>query len=192
MSDALKKYARERLPELLKDVPPEETSGGAFPLNRLSRHSPRRNCGRRWKPCSADCKLTGRPRSRNEQLLSPTIAAQRGESRTAHAGSTKATHDRGDHAVLRSAQMSSEAPAMSDALKKYARERLPELLKDVPPRNVWRTLPEKRLEGLSPEKRLEGLSPKTASGRLSPEELQTILEEAQRKLQGNGSSTKPQ
>jgi len=72
-------------------------------------------------------------------------------------------------------QMHSEDPAMSEALKEFAREVYQEMLKDMPL--------EKRLEGLSPKQRLEGLS---------QEELQTILEEAQRKLQANDSSTKPQ
>ncbi len=68
----------------------------------------------------------------------------------------------------------SEDPEMSEALKEYARERLKELLKDVPPKE--------RLEGLSPEERLEGLS---------PEQLRAVLEAAQRRLQANGPSMKP-
>jgi len=69
----------------------------------------------------------------------------------------------------------SEDPDMSTELQDYARQRLKELLKKLPP--------EERLEGLSPEERLEGLS---------PEELRAALEAVQRRLQTNGPSAKPQ
>lgn len=62
---------------------------------------------------------------------------------------------------------------MSEALKTYARERLKELLKDVPP--------EERLEGLSAEEVVQGLT---------PEQLRAVVEAAQRRLQANGPSAK--
>jgi len=90
-------------------------------------------------------------------------------------------------------KVSSEDPEMSEALKEYAREALKELLKDVPPEKRLEGLsPEKRLEGLSPEQRLEGLSAEQVIQALSPEELRAALEALQRRLQANGSSTKPQ
>lgn len=68
-----------------------------------------------------------------------------------------------------------EDPIMSELLKEYARKRMKELLATVPP--------EERLEGISPEDRLKGLS---------KEELRALLEAAQRELQANGDSAKPE
>ncbi|MFO0927023.1 MAG: hypothetical protein U0736_08270 [Gemmataceae bacterium] len=76
-------------------------------------------------------------------------------------------------------RMYDEDPTMSELLKEYARERMKELLKDVPP--------EKRLEGLSPKQRLEGLSPGQWLEGLSREELRAVVEEAQRRLQNSTS-----
>jgi hypothetical protein len=75
----------------------------------------------------------------------------------------------------------SEDPDMSELLKKYARERMKELLRDTPP--------EERLEGLTPEQRLEGLTPEQRLKGLSREELRALVEEAQRQMQANGPST---
>jgi hypothetical protein len=69
----------------------------------------------------------------------------------------------------------SEDPKMSEVLKKYARERMKELLRDTPP--------EERLEGLTPQQILAGLS---------PEEKRALLEELLREGQANGPSTKPE
>ena len=96
----------------------------------------------------------------------------------------------------------SEDPAMSKELQDYARERIKELLKDLPPEERLEGVPVEelrkrlsaveRLEGLSAEERLEGLSPKERLEGLTPEELRAALEELQRRLQGNGPSAKPQ
>ncbi len=77
-------------------------------------------------------------------------------------------------------KMESEDPAMSEALKKYARERLPELLKEDP--TMSEAIEERAREVLKKlplEERLDGLS---------PEELRAALEILQRRLQTNGSS----
>ncbi len=81
---------------------------------------------------------------------------------------------------------------MSEALKQYARERLKELLKDVPPEQRLEGLsPEQRLKGLSLEQRLGGLSPEHALGGIIPEELDA-LEALIRQRKANGPSAKPQ
>ncbi len=72
-------------------------------------------------------------------------------------------------------RLESEDPEMSEALKQYARERLKELLKDVPLKE-----------------RLEGVSAKQIVQALSPEELRAVVEEAQQRLQANGPSSKPE
>jgi hypothetical protein len=77
----------------------------------------------------------------------------------------------------------SEDPDMSKELQEYARERIKELLKDVPP--------EERLEGLLAEERLKGLSPEERLKGLSPEELEA-MEVLIRQRKANGPSTKPQ
>lgn len=69
----------------------------------------------------------------------------------------------------------SEDPEMSEALKEYARTRLKELLKEVPP--------EDRLEGLSAEQVVQGLN---------SEQKRAVMEELQRQMRPNGTSTKPE
>jgi hypothetical protein len=67
----------------------------------------------------------------------------------------------------------SEDPDMADKLQEYFRQRLDEIVRELPL--------EKRLEGLSPEERLEGLS---------AEQLRATVEAIQRKLQPNGTPPK--
>ncbi len=109
-----------------------------------------------------------------------------------------------------------EDSTMSEALKEYARKRIKELLRVVPveerlegitpeqrlegitpeqrlegitpEQRLEGITPEKRLEGITPEKRLEGLSAEEVVKALSPEELRAVVEAAQRRLHGNGSS----
>ena len=78
----------------------------------------------------------------------------------------------------------SEDPDMSETLKEYSRQRLKELLQDVPPAQ--------RLAGLSSRQRLEGLSPEERLEGMSPEELRAIAEAVQRQLQSNGHSANPE
>lgn len=77
-----------------------------------------------------------------------------------------------------------EDPDMATQLEEFVRQSIDELLKKLPP--------EERLRGLSPEERLQGLSPEERLQGLSPEELRVALEAAQRRLQTNGPSPKPQ
>jgi len=75
-------------------------------------------------------------------------------------------------------------PTMPDQLQEFVRQSIDKLLESLPAEELRKRLsPEERLEGLSPKERLEGLS---------PEELRVAVEEAQRRLQGNGPSAKPQ
>jgi hypothetical protein len=104
-----------------------------------------------------------------------------------------------------------EDPEMANKLDEFVRQTIDELLKELPPAKRLQGLsPEERLKGLSPEERLEGLSPEKrleglpAEKRLeglsleerleglSPEEMRAALEALQRRLQSNGSSSKPQ
>jgi hypothetical protein len=87
----------------------------------------------------------------------------------------------------------SEDPDMADKLQEYFRRRLDEIVRELPL--------EKRFEGLSPEElrkrlstkeRLEGLSPEERLEGLSPDQLRATVEAAQRKLQPNGTSPKPE
>ena len=87
----------------------------------------------------------------------------------------------------------SEDPDMANILQEYLRERLPQLLQKLSPEERLKGIStEKRLEGLSPEERLEGLSPEERLEGLSPEEVRSLVDAAQRKLQTNGMSPKPQ
>jgi hypothetical protein len=80
--------------------------------------------------------------------------------------------------LLRLLRAYREDPEMANKLDEFVRETIDELLKELPPK--------KRLEGLSPEQRLEGLSPEEL------EELRVAVAAAQRRLQSNGPSAKPQ
>jgi hypothetical protein len=96
----------------------------------------------------------------------------------------------------------SEDPDMSNQLQEFVRQSIDELLEKLPPEELRKHLtPEERLEGLpaeelrkrlSPGERLKGLSPDERLEGLSPEELRAMVEAAQRRLQANGSSPKPE
>jgi len=74
----------------------------------------------------------------------------------------------------------SEDPAMSEKLKEFVRQSIDELLQELPA--------EERLKGLPAKERLKGLSAEEVAGALPPEVLAALA----RKLQANGSSSKPQ
>ncbi len=76
-----------------------------------------------------------------------------------------------------------EDPEMSQKLEEFVRQSIDDLLAKLPP--------EKRLEGLSPEERLEGLSPEERLEGLSADELRQTLEAIQKRLNGNGQSSRP-
>lgn len=70
-----------------------------------------------------------------------------------------------------------EDPDMSSKLDEFVRQTIDEMLKELPP--------EKLLERLTPEERVKGLTPEGL------EKLRRAVEDAQRRLQGNGSSAAP-
>jgi hypothetical protein len=87
----------------------------------------------------------------------------------------------------------SEDPDMPNKLEEFVRQTIDELLAKLPAEERLKGLtPEERLEGLPAEERLKGLSAEERLEGLSPEELRLALEEAQRRLQTNGPSSKPQ
>jgi hypothetical protein len=83
----------------------------------------------------------------------------------------------------------SEDPAMSETLKEFVRQSIDELLQELPAEELRKRLStEERLKGLPAEERLKGLSAEEVAEALAPEVLAALA----RKLQANGSSSKPQ
>jgi hypothetical protein len=84
-----------------------------------------------------------------------------------------------------------EDPDMPNVIKDYAREKIKELVKVLPVEERLEGIPPKlRMEGIPLEKRLVGQSAEELVKALSPEELRAVVEAGQRRLQGNGPSTK--
>ncbi len=87
----------------------------------------------------------------------------------------------------------SEDPDMANKLQEYVRKSLDELFRNMPPEERLKGLsPEQLRARLSPEERLKGLSPEERLKGLSPEELRAAIAAAQRELQPNGTSPKPE
>ena len=77
---------------------------------------------------------------------------------------------------------------MADLLEQLTREKLDEIIRNLPPEYRLRGLsPQQRLEGLSPEERLEGLSNEDLLAALPPERREALL----RRLKDNGWPANP-
>ena len=88
-----------------------------------------------------------------------------------------------------------EDPDMSSKLDEFVRQTIDEMLKELPVEKRLEGLtPEQRVRGLTPEERVKDLTPEEWAKGLTPEGLENLrraLEEAQRRLQGNGSGAAP-
>ncbi len=77
---------------------------------------------------------------------------------------------------------------MSEKLKEFVRQSIDELLQELPAEERLKGLPAEELrKRLSTEERLKGLSAEEVAEALPPEVLAALA----RKLQANGSSSKP-